>query len=483
MGKFTFDNNAMLKVLTIENIKTIHKNALHILEHTGVHFWSSSVLDILEETGLTVDRTTNIVRFKPEVVIKAIESAPECFTLYNRFLEPWVNVGGDEVSFDVGSATIRMLESDGCTLRPTTSEDLQKIAQVTEFLDNIRLVSTALTPHDIPEFLGDSYRVYSLLKNSTKPFIAGAFSTKGVNLIHEYLSIAAGSSENAKKYPRILLDVCPTSPLRWCEIGCANLLDATRLDIPIQTISVPMIGASAPATLAGCVLLHTVETLSGIALVQTIKPGHPMVYGSAPMYFDMKNMTTSLNSVETSLIGTAVAQMGKYYGMPTHTYAALSDAKLVDTQAGLESAISGLISQLAGINIISGPGLLEFGNIFSLEKLVIDNEICGMANRYARGIEVNEETLAADLIDKIGHEGDYLGTRHTVKWIKKEPYIPSKLIDRRVLGSWQADGSKDTFALAQEIVSDILKNKPVPKLDPNCEAALDKAYETALKQV
>lgn len=482
MGKFSFDNPAMLKVLSNENIETIHKNALHILEHTGVYFQSDEVLDVLEKAGAMVDRATRTVRFKPEMVIDAIQKVPESFVLYNRDLKPWVTVGGNEVNFDPGSATIRFLESDGTTVRPTMGDDLQKIAQVTEAMENIRMVSTALTPSDIPEILGDSFRVYSLLKNSTKPFVGGAFSTEGVNLIAEFLSIAAGGAENARKYPRMILDVCSTAPLKWCEIACANLLDATRVGLPVETISVPMIGANAPATLAGCVLLHTVETLSGIVLVQTLNPGNPMVYGGAPMYFDMQYSTTSLNSIETSLIGTAYAQMGKYYGMPTHTYAALSDAKAVDTQAGLETGMSGLVAKLAGVNIVSGPGVMDFCNTFSLEKLVIDNEICGIASRYAKGITFTDETLAVDLIQEIGHTQDYISTDHTLEWFRVEPYMPSKIIDRTMMDTWHENGSKNTFMLAQEVVADILKNRPVPKLDAQVEAALDAAWEKAQKQ-
>ena len=480
MGKFQFGRNAWLRTLTDEQITTIHKHALNILEESGVCFHSEQALRILEEAGAIVDYASKTARLGEKMVIDAINMTPESFFLHNRFNEPVAEIGGNHVHFDPGSATIRFLEADGKTIRPTLGSDLIKIAQVTEAMKNISLCSTALTPSDIPEILGDCFRVYILLKNSTKPFIGGAFSADGVKLIHEFLSIGAGGSEQLKKRPRMVLDVCPTAPLQWSGIACANILDASRLGIPIEFISVPMIGASAPATLAGCVVLHTVETLSGITLAQTVSPGIPIVYGGAPMYFDMRYLTTSLNSIETNLIGTSYAQMAKYYGIPTHTYAALSDAKAVDAQAGLETAMSGVIALLSGINIISGPGVMDFCNTFSLEKLVIDNEICGMAKRYAKGILFTNETLAVDLIKEINHTGDYINTAHTRAWFKKEPYLPSKIIDRKMYGMWSDDGSKNTFELAKEVVADILETKPVKKLDPEIEKALDEIWERAL---
>jgi len=481
MAKFKFGQDAMLKVLTDEQIAEVHKQSLNILEETGVYFQSKEALALLEKIGAKVDYETCTVRFSQDLVEDAIKKTPESFTLYNRYKEPVAEVGGNNVCFNPGSATIQFLESDGKTTHQTVSTDLEKIGQVVESLEHITLASSALTPSDVPEMIGDACRIYMLLKNSTKPFIGGTFSADGVGLIHELLAASAGGPEELRKHPRMILDICSTSPLKWSEIACANIFDAARLGMPIEYISVPMLGASSPATIAGSIIQHTVETLSGIVFAQAVNPGTPVVYGGAPMYFDMRYSTTSLNSIETNLISTAYAQMAKYYGLPTHTYAALADAKSVDTQAGLETAMSGLIALLSGVNIISGPGVMDFCNTFSLEKLVIDNDICGMAKRYARGIEFTEETLAVDLIKEINHTGDHLSTKHTRKWFKKEPYLPSKVIDRRRFGLWQEEGAKDTFALAKEVVDDILKNKPVPALDPEIEKALDDVWNRALK--
>ena len=464
-------------MLSEEQIITIHEKALNILENTGIYFQGEGALQVLAKNGANVDFSTKIVKFPPQMVREAIEKVPSSFHLYNRDGEPVAMLGEDHVYFDPGSSGIRFLESDGKTVREAVGSDLVKIAKVCEAMNHIDLLATALTPYDIPKNIGDSFRVYALLKHSTKPFITGAYSAKGVRTIRELLAADAGGYDALRTKPRAVLDITSLPPLKWTEVSCQNILDAASYGLPIETISVPLLGAASPATFAGCVLLHTVETLSGIVLTQLINPGNPMVYGGAPMYFDMKNMTTSLNSIETNIIGAAYAQMGKYYGIPVHTYAALSDSKMNDSQAGLETAVSGIVASLAGIDIISGPGMLDFCNTFSLEKLVIDNEICGMAHRLLKGIEFSDETLAAELISEMGSFGDYLSTKHTLKWFKKEPYLPSGVIDRQNFEKWHEKGGKSSFDHAREIVEEILKNPKAPALSPEKNKALDNAWK------
>lgn len=476
MEKFTFQSQPKLRMLTDDQIIVIHEKALSILENTGIYFQGAEALQVLKKNGADVDFNTKIVKFPSRMVTEAIEKAPSSFRLYNRGGEPVAALGEGKVYFDPGSSGIRFLESDGRTAREAVGADLVKIAKVCEAMDHIELLATALTPYDIPKNIGDSFRVYALLKHSTKPFITGAYTAGGVGAIRELLVADAGGYEALKAKPRAVLDITSLPPLKWTEVSCQNILDAAAYGLPIETISVPLLGAASPDTFAGCVLLHTVETLSGIVLTQLVNPGNPMVYGGAPMYFDMKNMTTSLNSVETSIIGAACAQMGKYYGLPVHTYAALSDSKLNDSQAGLETAVSGVVASLAGIDVISGPGMLDFCNTFSLEKLVIDNEICGMAHRLLKGIEFSEETLAAGLISEMGSFGDYLSTRHTLKWFKKEPYLPSDVIDRQNFEKWHEKGGRSAFDRAAEIVDEILKHPKASALTPEKNEALDSAW-------
>ena len=473
MAKFSFEGQPSLRLLTNEQIATLHEKALEVLETTGVKFESEEALQILADNGALVDSATKTARIKPEMVLDAIKSAPESVELYDREGQLTAVLGGNQVYFDPGSSAIKFMESDGLTVRKSESRDLVQISRVNDALDSIAIQSSAVTLYDIPKLIGDSYRLYLLLKNSPKPIITGAFSVHGVTNMRDMLAAVRGGTEELREKPLAVFDICPSPPLKWTHISSQNIIDCARYGLPIETVSMPMPGAATPATLCGSVLVDIVETLSGLVLAQCVNPGTPVIYGGAPVHFDMRFGTTPLSAIEATMIAAAYAQMGKYYGLPTHTYAALSDSKMVDAQAGLETSMSGIVALLAGINVISGPGIVDFVSCISLEKLVIDNEICGMALRLARGIDFTEESMAMDLICKLGPGGNYMSEDHTFRWFKKEPYIPSTIIDRKDRTNWVEGGSKSIFERAREKVADILENHQPRALALDKEQALD----------
>jgi trimethylamine--corrinoid protein Co-methyltransferase len=474
MPKFSFDNQPSLKLLSNEQILQLHEKALDILENTGVFFDSDEALNYLKQKGANVNYSNKIVKFPRKIVIEAINLVPETIDLYSIDGNDSITLGNNNVHFDPGSAAIKYLESDGKTIRQTETRDLVNIARVTDALDNIAIQSTALNPFDIPKEIADSYRVYLLLKNSTKPMIAGAFSVNGITYIRELLAAVVGGYKELNNKPRAVFDICSSPSLKWTYISCQNIINCARYNLPIEIISMPIPGAASPSTLSGSIIIHTAETLSGIVLAQSVNPKTPIVYGGAPAYFDMRYGTTPISAIESSMIAASYAQIGKYYGLPTHTYACLSDSKIVDGQAGLETSMNGILAQLAGINVISGAGILDFVSCINLEKLVIDNEICGMVLRLAKGIDCTEETMAVDLIEKLGPGGDYLSSEHTFKWFKEEPYIPSKIIDRMSRNTWETQGSKDIFQRAKEKVQELLANYKPSQLDTSRIMELDK---------
>ena len=474
MEKFTFKGQPKLRLLTDEQIQLMHEKALHVLEHAGVKYESDEALKILAEHGAEVDFEKHIVKFKPDMVNDAVKKAPASIQLYNRNGDPAALLGGTHVHFDPGSAAIKFMEADGKTVRKSEARDLAAISKVNDALDNIALQSTSVVCYDVPKLIGDSYRLYTLLKTSPKAIITGAFSVHGITHMREMLAVIAGGYDQLKQKPVAVFDICPSPPLKWTHISSQNIIDCARYGLPLETVSMPMPGAASPATLAGSILVHTAETLSGIVLAQCVSPGTPVVYGGAPVHFDMRFGTTPLSAMEATMIAAAYSQMGKYFGLPTHTYAGLSDSKVVDAQAGLETGMSGVVAQLAGINMISGAGALDFVSCISLEKLVVDNEICGMALRLDRGIDCSPEAMAVDLITQLGPGGDYLTTDHTFAWFKKEPYTPSQVIDRRDRNNWAAAGGKDAFGRAQERVQEILSNHQPEPLDETKAKELDR---------
>ena len=479
--RYTFKYQPKLKMISDDEIKLMHEKALEILEQTGVKFESQEALKILKDHGATVDFDSHIAKITPEMVDEAIKTTPSGLKLYNRHQEPAADLSGNKTHFDPGSSPIKFLESDGKTVRSSKAGDLVKISHVNDALENIHLQSTSVVCYDVPEVIGDSYRLYLCLKNSPKAVITGAFSVEGVGHMHEMLSAVAGGKEVLREKPLAVFDICPSPPLKWTHISAQNIIDCAREFLPQELISLPMPGAGTPITLAGSLIIHTAETLSGIVLAQCVNPGTPVVYGGAPVQFDMRFGTTPMSAVEATMISAAYAQMGKYFGLPTHTYAVLSDAKVVDMQAGLETGMSGIMAQLAGINMISGAGILDFVNTFSLEKLVIDNDFCGMALRSARGIEINEESMAVDLIKELGPGGDYIETDLTMKLFKTEPYMPSKVIDRQDRKNWEDAGSTDVFERARAKVDDLLENhKPAP-LEEGAAQKLDAVTRSVIE--
>jgi trimethylamine---corrinoid protein Co-methyltransferase len=258
-------------------------------------------------------------------------------------------------------------------------------------------------------------------------------------------------------------------------------MDCAKYGIPAEILPMPQLGATGPVTLAGSLAQLNAEFLSGLVISQLAKPGAPVIYGGSPTTFDMRHCTARLGAIETVMLGCAYAQMGKFYGLPTHMYLGLSDTKVVDAQAGFESATGIILGALAGINVISGPGMLDLENCLSYEKLVIDDTICGMAERLVRGIDVNDETLALEAIRRVGAGGHFLADKHTIEWFKKELFIPSELVDRQDLKLWKEQGSKDIFKRAKEVAQRIIKDHKPEPLPPDIEKKLNSVTRKIMK--
>jgi len=463
-------------VLSRSEVEEIHDAAFRVLSECGVFIDYRRALEHLAERGADVDFSSGRVRFPPALVEKALQTCPGSFKLYDREGNEALVVGGDRVHFATGSCAVRYQEGDSA--RPSRAEDLVRLVRVADALPEVQLQSTAVVASEAPKTLGDTYRLYLVLANSSKPVITGAFSEQGLWDMKSILdAVTLGRTEEA---PCAVFDVCPTCPLKWTANTAANVMDGAAAGLPLEFASMPMPGATAPVTLAGSVVIHTAETLSGVVLAQTVRPGARLVWGGAPLQFDMRYGTTPLSAVEATLIAVATAQMGRYYGLPTHTYAALSDSKVVDAQAGAETALSGLLAALARINLIAGVGALDFVATQSCEKLVLDAEVCGMIQRVLRGIEVSPETVAADLILELGPGGDYLSHPHTRRWFRTELHLPGLVIDRLDRKGWEQAGRCDALMRAQERVQRILAEHQPRPLDPERASRLDEAMRRVM---
>ncbi len=453
-----------LEMLTPDLIEQILDEAFQLMLEPGIKVSSERARHLLAEVGARVDDVSQVVRIPKNVAQRALDSVPSEFHLYDRHGEKAVHYGGDTVHFDPGSSGVNIVDSKTQTHRPATSQDLVNVIKIAEQLPQYAAQSTALVCSEIPKDIGDLYRLYLVLLFSTKPIVTGAFSASTTNTMIDMLAIFAGGRQALADKPQAVFDVCPSPPLIWSEFGAENLIDLARAGVPAEMVSMPLAGVAAPVTLLGSVVQHAAECISGITIHQLANAGAPIVWGGAPAIMDMRQGTTPMGAIETAMIDIAYTQVGKHLGFPTHTYLGASDAKVVDAQAGLESGISAMLGALGGINMISGAGMLDFLAAQSLEKLVIDAEAIGMAHRMTAGMHVHTDTLATELFEGINFKGEFLKQKQTRKLFAKEQYLPSAVIDRGSIRTWQQDGSLDTLARAQVRVEQLLASYERPEL-------------------
>jgi len=390
-----------------------------------------------------------------EAVRAAVDTAPGAVTLYDRDGGRACELAGDAVHFDPGSAAINIIDRKTGRRRTSVTGDLVELARLTDGLPNYAAQATALVSGDVPETIGDRYRLYLALLNCSKPVVTGTFAVDGFSpMLQMQLLFRADAADLAAR-PMTVFDCCPSPPLKWSELTCRCLIDCARSGVPAELVSMPLTGATSPVTLRDAVVQHCAESLSGLVIHQAAGPGAPIIYGGAPSAFDMRHGSTPMGAMETMMIGVGYAQVGKALGLPTHGYLGLSDAKAVDYQAGMESGIGTVLAALAGINLVSGAGILDYILTQSLEKLLLDHEACGMALRLVRGIAIRDED-AVDLIGGLVATGEALSSRHTRTYWRQELSVPSPLIDRESYGDWEAAGATTAAARARQRVETIL---------------------------
>jgi trimethylamine--corrinoid protein Co-methyltransferase len=454
-----------MQFLSHETIERVVAEAYDLLNDPGVRVHSDRALHLLAEHGAAVDFEAKVVRIPADLTRRAVETVPSSFHLYDTDGQPAVHYGDDDVHFDPGSAAIEIIDHGAQRSRSPVTADFLRFVKLADGLDTLDAVATSLVCADVPQEIADLYRLYLILLYTRKPVVTGAFAVETWEVMKDLLVIIVGSEETLAEKPTAVFDVCPSPPLLWSEITCENLMDCAQYRVPAQLVSMPLAGATAPATLLGAVVQHTAENLSGVTIHQLVNPGAPIVWGGSPAAFDMRTGTTPMGAVETMMIDCAYAEVGKYLGLPTHAYLGMSDSKVVDAQCGFESGIGAVLGALTGINMISGPGMLDFESCFSLEKLVIDAEIVGMAKRLVAGMVERETPLALEIIRQVGHTGNFLSTPHTRRWFRQELFIPSPVVDRDFRRNWETKGSLGVTERAHRRVEELIaayEAKPLP---------------------
>ena len=431
-----------LKLLDDSLVVRIVDEAREVLCSLGAEIHNPGVLDLLAGHGAAVDRSASRAVFTPSIIDRALAAAPSSFELYDSAGALTHRFEGDAVYFTPGSAAITVLDNATGEVRPPTTADYVRYAKLVAGLPHIASQSTAMIPADVPERISDSYRLYLSLLYCAKPVVTGAFTIEAFEVMKDLQLAVRGSRAELEAKPLSVFSCCPTSPLKWSDVTSQNVVDCANWGIPIELIAMPLSGFMAPVTLVGTLIQHTAETLSGIVISQLTRPGAPVLYGGSPAIFDLRYETTPMGAIETMMINCAYCQIGSWLGLPTQGYIALSDAKLLDAQAGLESGIGAVLAALSGINSISGPGMLDFESCLSLEKLVLDNEICRMTERLVAGIEPRDDFPAAPLLSELMRERHLLIADHTLRHLRSEISFPGPVIDRANRSRWRNEGGR-----------------------------------------
>jgi trimethylamine--corrinoid protein Co-methyltransferase len=443
---------------------------------------NDAVLSLLSDSGARIDKSTRRVYFTQSLIDKALAVAPHSFKLFDVLGNEAVDLSGFTVNFTPGSAAINVLDGTTNKIRKPTTTDYIRYAKLMSGMNNIASQSTAMIPSDVHERISDSYRLYLSLSYCEKPVVTGAFTIEAFEIMKELQLAVRGSEENLASQPLTIFSCCPTSPLKWSDVTSQNLVDCARYSIPVEYISMPLSGFMSPVTLVGSLVQHTAETLSGLVMSQLTNPGTPVLYGGSPAFFDVRYETTPMGAIGTMMIDCAYNEIGKYLGLPTQAYIGLSDSKALDAQAGLESSMGATLAVLSGINNISGPGMLDFESCFSLEKLVVDNEICGMTLRMSKGIEPKEDFPARPIFEELLREKHLLIADHTRKYLKKEDYFPGPVINRANRARWEEEGSSELQERARQQIERLIGSYRPTALSKDIKNDLTRLMETEARR-
>jgi trimethylamine---corrinoid protein Co-methyltransferase len=448
--------NPQFSYLSEEQKKRLHQASLEILEGIGVYLYEEESIALFKKAG-AVTESDGKVCIPPRLVEWALSVAPKKIVLHDRNGNPTLFLEPGNVYFGPGSDCLNILDHRTGERRPALSRDMDEIMRVCDALPNIDFLMSAVLPSDVPVDRANHLQMLSMMVNSTKPimFVTNEFDAC-TDIVHA-AEAAAGGADAHRRKPYCCCYINVTDPLRHNDDSLLKLLHFAENGVPTTYTPMVLRGVNGPVTGAGAIALANAGELVGLVLAQLKREGAPVIHsGGYNDVFDMRS-TADVYSGPESYGGRP--EMAAYYGLPIFGLGGASDSKLPDGQAAAEAAFTLMMEALAGVNLVHDVGYLESGKCYSLEQLVICDELIGYIRRYLAGIEVNDETLALDLIKELGHHGKYLDTEHTLEHYR-EDFYPS-LFDRDYYEGWMEKGATSLLQRAGKKVQSILaEHKP-----------------------
>ncbi len=460
-------SNLGFRVFTHEQCEELHSAALETLERVGVEIHSEEALEVARRAGASVEGSR--VKFPAALVEKSIRSAPSRVVLCARHGARTMMLEGTRFYFGPGPTAIY-------TIDPLTGErkipgvaDTRRASRVMDALPNIDFQMDFGSIGDVDPRVMDVHAFEAMLNNSTKPIVHWAYNTRNCQAMIDMAAEVAGGLASLQASPSFAIYSEPVSPLMHDSDALDVAMLMARNNLPAIYTPGIMGGATAPATLAGIIVVSLCESLSGLVLHQTVREGAPFIMGGVITILDMLATQMTYGSPEFMLMAAGLSEMAHFYKIPMFSTAGCSDAKSCDGQHAAEISQNLLMAAMSGGNLIHDCGYMESGNCTSLQSLVIADEIIGQVKRLVRGIEVNEETLALDVIAKAGPGGNFIKQRHTAKHYRSEWFFPT-LLNRRRFQDWDAAGRPDLAAAAQEKLLDIIASHQAEPLDEQTQA-------------
>jgi trimethylamine--corrinoid protein Co-methyltransferase len=473
-------SGGLLNFLNESGVEQVHKAALELLEDPGVFSESDLVLDIFAKHGARVDRASRVVRVSREMVEAALKSAPHSFTLYGRERSKDLQIELGQVYYGMGGTSEPFFwDYDLKKPRAPTKADMVKNTRLGEALPNVDFVMALCSAGDVPRELIFFHEYDAIFRNTAKPVVVSSIGRKYTRRFLEMAVAASGGEGELRRRPWVVVYVTSPSPLRFVEPN-EGIIEAAEFGVPIIYSPAPFIGATGPATLAGAVAQGIAETHFGLVLSQLLKPGIPFVFAPHSPAMDMTTTQITYGSPEQALGRAVVAQMTRFYGLPTFNTGGGVEAKLPDAEAAAEAMMGMLMNGLAGVTLTQTMGTLASGMYGSAEMLVICDEIAHMVKRVLEGVQVNDETLALEVVRDVGHNGHFLAHDHTLEFFRKELFFP-ELFPRQSIEDWLASGGRSITEVAHERVQEILAQAGSVALMPGADSGLERALREALE--
>jgi trimethylamine--corrinoid protein Co-methyltransferase len=479
-SSFTQSRSVSFRALTDEQVWAIQRAALDILEHTGCNILHEGARKLLKQAGALV--RDERVRVPQHIVEECIRTTPKGFVAFDRDGNRALEVEGRKSYYGTSTASPNTRDAFSGEIRETRVADIALGAKVADALPHIDWVMPMGSSQDVPALAADVHEFEAVVTHTTKPIVFIGYSARGSERVYEMAAEVAGGLEALRQRPFLIAYPEPISPLVYPDEVVERVFIAADLSMPqIPGPSVQM-GATGPVTLAGAIAQAVAESLMAVVLAQLRRPGAPCALGVNLPLFDMATTQATVGSPEMSLALAGQAEVAQAWGLPTWGLAGGTDSKVLDAQAGLESAFSILAQGLAGLNLIHDVGYMDSAMVCSAEMLVLGNEAIAMTKRFIRGIEVNTETLARAVVEKVGPGGHFLQEKHTVRNFRHQLWHPS-LLARQARPIWEGAGAKDMEQRIRERLQEIDASHQAPPLPDSVLASFDRLKRKAEKEV